>query len=85
MEKSGATRTYLIDEKTNEIIGMASYFVDLANKGTRNEFYEAYAFNLHFRPKYDLKKDEKRRLLHAALLSTRQLGVLHVITRSPVI
>jgi hypothetical protein len=69
------------DEKTNDVLGLAYYYVDLVNRGTENEFYDAYAFTLHFRSRYDINKEEMRRLLHAALFSAKQLGVLHVITR----
>jgi hypothetical protein len=69
------------DEKTNDVLGLAYYFIDLVNRGTENEFYDAFAFTLHFRSRYNINKEEMRRLLHAALLSTKQLGVLHVITR----
>lgn len=71
----------LRDEHSGEITGLVHYYVDLVNKGTTNEFLDAYAFTIHFRPRYDLSKLEKRRLLHAALLSAKQLGVYHVITR----
>ncbi|BBH21941.1 hypothetical protein Back11_32860 [Paenibacillus baekrokdamisoli] len=71
----------LRDENTNEIMGLAYYFVDLVNKGTEYEFLDAYAFTLHFRPNFELSKTEMQRLLHAAIFSTKQLGVLHIITR----
>lgn len=71
----------LLDEGTKELIGIAFYRVIVANKGNNNEFLAATGFGVHFRPRYELSKSEKKRLIHASLLSMQELGIYHVYSR----
>ncbi|HIW34829.1 MAG TPA: hypothetical protein IAA29_18800 [Candidatus Paenibacillus intestinavium] len=71
----------LRDHVSNEIAGIAYYRVDLCNRGTDNEFLDAYSFGLHVRPKYLLNHNEIRRFLIGTLFSMKQLNIYHVITR----
>lgn len=70
----------LLDEATQEIAGLAIYRVYTHNKGTEHEFLNAMGLGLYFRSKFDLSPAEKRRLLHSALLSMKQLDILHVLS-----
>ncbi|MDQ8738316.1 hypothetical protein [Paenibacillus sp. LHD-38] len=71
----------LKDETSGEIAGIAYYRVAIVNKGTNNEFLEANGFGLHIRPQYSLNRKEIRRFLQGCLVSMKQLGLVHVITR----
>ncbi len=71
----------LVDEGTKQPAGLAFYRIIKANEGSDNEFLDASGFSVHFRPGYSLKKEEKQRLLHAALLSMKQLDIFHVYSR----
>ncbi|NIK79514.1 hypothetical protein FHS15_004675 [Paenibacillus castaneae] len=82
MDDPASVLLTLRDEHTNEIMGLAYYHVDVEPKSSsQQENLSAYAFTLYFRPVFQWSKSEMQRLLHAALLSTKQLGVSHVITR----
>jgi len=70
----------LLDEATNEIIGLALYRVFVHNQGSDDEFLDAIGFGLYFWPKFEISKAEKRRLLHASLLSMKQLGIVHAVS-----
>lgn len=70
----------LRDKKASEISGIAYYRVNIHDKGTSKEF-QASAFGLHFRPMFEVSSEMKKRLLHAALLSMKQLNVQSVATR----
>ncbi|WIV17230.1 hypothetical protein QPK24_12270 [Paenibacillus polygoni] len=71
----------MMDKETKELVGIAYYRVIIANEGSNNEFFDASGFGIHFRPRYQLDKSEKERLLHASLLSMKQLGIYHVYSR----
>jgi len=71
----------LKDKDTDEITCIAFYRVTIANRGTDNEFLDATAFGIHIRPKYALNRAETRRFLQGCLVSMKQLGLVHVITR----
>lgn len=62
----------------NEMTGFAYYKVRLAHPSHTDP--SANAFGIHFRPKYHLTLNEKRRLLHAALRSMKQLNAASVTT-----
>jgi len=70
----------LLDELTNEIVGLALYRVFVHNQGSEDEFLDAIGFGLYFRPKFEISKAEKRRLLHASLLSMKQLDIVHAVS-----
>lgn len=62
----------------NEIAGVAYYKVKRIDP--RKTDLSAVAFGVHFRPQYNVNKADKRRLIQAALLSMRQLNVIHAHT-----
>lgn len=68
--------------KSAEIAGVAYYRVNLykPTKESSGEF-QASGFGLHFRPALAVSGAGKKRLLHAALLSMKQLDVKGVMTR----
>ncbi|MGZ9584308.1 hypothetical protein [Paenibacillus marinisediminis] len=70
----------LRDKGSSEISGIAYYRVNIYDSGNSKELH-ASAFGLHFRPRFEVSSKEKKRLLHAALLSMKQLNVQCVMTR----
>jgi len=56
-----------------EITAIAYYKVKKVNKNS--DILSATAFNLHFRPQFDLSRNEKKQFLRGILLSMKQLGL----------
>ena len=71
----------LRDRQSQEIAGVAYYRVGLSNKDTKYESFEASAFGVHFRPKFNINLDEKRRFIQGYLKSMLELNIKQVITR----
>lgn len=71
----------LRDRPSQEIAGIAYYRVSLFNKDEKEESFEASAFGVHFRSKFNVRTDEKRRFIQGALKSMTELSIKHVITR----
>lgn len=62
-----------------EIVGIAYYRVHAFEKN-KEDHYVSSAFGIHFRPKYKISREEKRRFLQGAYLSMKQLGVKVVVS-----
>lgn len=71
----------LKDQVSDEIACVAYYRVIIANRGTDNEFMDAVAFGIHARPAFSIDRAELQRFLQGCLVSMKQLGLMHVITR----
>ncbi|MFF2093898.1 hypothetical protein [Paenibacillus sp. NPDC058174] len=69
------------DDKTQEIAGLAYYEVFQYSPSPEESIFQACGFGLHFRPKFEINKAEKRRLIQCALQSMKQLDVQHVLTK----
>lgn len=62
-----------LQSPTGEIQGFAHYKVHVGQS-----VKTAVGFGIHYRPQFELPMTEKRRLLRAALVSMKQLGITHV-------
>lgn len=71
----------LLEERTNDIAGIAFYRVMEHEPNPGRTVMNAVAFGVHIRPKFELKREEIGRFVQGVLVSMKQLGVEQAITR----
>jgi hypothetical protein len=70
----------LKDKDSNDIVAVSYYEVANFSNGDYTG-YNALSFGMHFRPIFNVDKNEKRRLLQATLYSMQQLNIQRVVSR----